>query len=70
MLKIKAERLRRGWNQQTLAYRAKMQAADVSRIENGRLIPYPRQAMSLGRVLGLQPDELLEQVVAEAPAAS
>lgn len=62
MLKIKARRLQRGWNQQTLAQRAKMQAADVSRIENSRLIPYAGQAKKLARALGLQPDELLDNV--------
>ena len=62
MLKIKAERLRRGWNQQTLGYRARTQAADVSRIENGRMVPYPAQAKRLARVLGLIPDELLDEV--------
>jgi ribosome-binding protein aMBF1 (putative translation factor) len=67
MLKIRAERQRRRMSQQTLAYKGKTQAADISRIENGRLIPSPRQAERLARVLGLQPDELLQPV--EPPAA-
>jgi ribosome-binding protein aMBF1 (putative translation factor) len=69
MLKIKAARLARGWNQQTVAQRAKMQAAELSRIETGRLIPYPRQAKNLARVLGLRPDELLDQAEAQAHAS-
>ena len=33
MLRIKSERLIRGWNQTELAYFARMSSADVSRIE-------------------------------------
>jgi ribosome-binding protein aMBF1 (putative translation factor) len=39
--------------------------ADVSRIETGRLTPYPSQAQKLGRVLGLKPEELQETEDAE-----
>jgi ribosome-binding protein aMBF1 (putative translation factor) len=66
MLRIKAERLRRGWSQQDLGYRARVQATDISRIERGRFIPYDGQAERLARVLGLTRNELLENAAVEA----
>jgi ribosome-binding protein aMBF1 (putative translation factor) len=60
MFRMTVERRRRGWNQQDLAYRARMSVADVSRIESGRLKPYPGQVKKLGKALGLRPVELLE----------
>ena len=62
MLRIRSERLRRGWSQTVLAYRAKLSASDVSRIENGIQRPYPRQAAALGRALEIAPEALLEEV--------
>jgi transcriptional regulator with XRE-family HTH domain len=61
MLKLKEQRLRRGWTQQDLAYHARMAAADVSRIESGRLKPYPSQLARLARVLGITPEELMQR---------
>lgn len=61
MLRIKAERLRRGWTQTELGYHARLASADVSRIESGRLVPYPAQAARLARVLGMNENELLER---------
>jgi transcriptional regulator with XRE-family HTH domain len=62
MIKLKAERLKRGWRQEDLGFYARMSGADISRIESGRMLPYPTQIKRLCRVLGLQPDELLESV--------
>ncbi len=56
--RMKAERLRRHWTQTDLAYHARMSPSDISRIENGRLIPYPGYAERLARALGLSPEEL------------
>lgn len=67
MSKLKAERIRRGWSQQTLGYKAKTSASDVSRIENGRMMPYPSQADRLAKVTGLRSDELQQPI--EAPSA-
>jgi len=61
-LRIKAERLKRGWTQTELAYFARMSSADVSRIESGRMVPYRGHALRLARVLDLQASELLEKV--------
>jgi len=69
MLKVKQARLRRGLNQQTTAERAKMQASELSKIENGRLIPSARQARKLAHVLGLRPEELLEPTEPQAQAS-
>ena len=63
--KMRAERRRRGWNQQTLGYHANVSMADISRIENARLIPYPAQAERLAKVLELQPEELQQPADAQ-----
>ena len=60
MLRLKAERLRRGWTQTDLAYHARVQPAEISRIERGNARPYPAQAERLARVLGLAITELIE----------
>ncbi len=62
MLRIKVERLRREWTQTDLGYKARMTPAEISRIETGRLTPYPGQIKRLVRVLGLGADELLAHV--------
>ena len=68
MLRVKAERLNRGWTQTELAYFARMSSADVSRIVSGRMIPYPAHAQRLARVLDLAPSDMLEEV--ELPLSS
>ena len=62
MLRIRRERLQRGWNQTQLAARANMSTTEVSRIETGRAIPHPNQVLRLARALKIPPDELLEPV--------
>ena len=59
MLRMKQERLRRGWTQTAVAFHARLTAAEVSRIETGRLRPYPTQIARLAQVFGLDPAELL-----------
>jgi len=66
VLKIQAERLRRGWTQVDLGYRARVQPADISRFERGQARPYPKQAVRLARVLKLSIDELLQPAEAVA----
>ena len=65
ILKVKAERLKRNWNQTDLAFFARMSSSDVSRIETGRMIPYSTHAERLAKALGIHPDELLEEVELE-----
>lgn len=58
VLKVKAERLRRGWTQTTLGYHAQLSASEISRIESGRTRPYPAQAARLARALNVPADQL------------
>lgn len=60
--RIKAERLKRGWRLDDLAHFSRVSAADISRIENGRLIPYESYTRRLAEALGIRPDELMEEV--------
>ena len=62
MLKIRAVRKKKGWNQTVLAYRTGISIGDISKIENGRMVPYPSQRKRLAKALGIQPDELTMQV--------
>ena len=62
ILRVKAERLNRGWTQTNLAHFTQMSPADISRIESGRMVPYPGHARRLARALNLEPAELLEKV--------
>ena len=68
--KSKSERLKRRWSQQDLGYRARVSASDISRIETGRMVPYPAQAERLGRILGLSPEELQEPAAITQEVAS
>jgi transcriptional regulator with XRE-family HTH domain len=61
MLRVKHERLLRGWTQTVLAYHAGMSAAEISRIESGRLRPYPGQVERLSVALGVPAKALLEE---------
>jgi transcriptional regulator with XRE-family HTH domain len=65
-LRIKIERLRRKWTQTDLGARSGLSASDISRIETGRLRPYPGQAARLAKALKVAPEDLLEHVEAKA----
>jgi len=65
VLRIKAERLRRDWSQTILAARADVSASDISRIESGRFLPYPKQAKRIADALDLRVDELLQPIEAQ-----
>ena len=62
MTKMKVRRQELKLSQQAVGYLSNVSAADVCRIENRRMIPYPTQAEKLGRVLKLSPAELQEAV--------
>ena len=65
MLKLTLERQRRGWPKAELARRARLDQANVSRIEAGRVRPYMVELRRLARALGLAVTEaegLLEEV--------
>ena len=42
MVRLKQERLKRGWSLQALGFYAGMQGAEISKIERGIMRPYPR----------------------------
>jgi ribosome-binding protein aMBF1 (putative translation factor) len=65
MTKLKKARIDRGWSQQVLGFHSSVAASDVSRIESGRLVPYPGQAERLANLVGLRPEEL-QQPIEEA----
>jgi transcriptional regulator with XRE-family HTH domain len=60
LLRIKAERILRGWTQLELAFRARVPVSELSRIETGRSKPYPSHAARLAETLGLKESELVE----------
>lgn len=70
MLRIKHERLRRGWNQTALAFHTGISVADVSRIESGRLRPYHSQLKKLAAVLAVDLGALLDDVEPPGVASS
>jgi transcriptional regulator with XRE-family HTH domain len=64
LLKVRAERLRRGWRLLDLAFHANVPLSELSRIETGHAKPYPAYAERLATVLGLKPEELTQVVEA------
>ena len=62
MRRIKAERLKKGWSQTVLAYKSSVSIADISKIELGRLEPYPSQRERLAKALHITPDQLTTEV--------
>lgn len=62
MLRLRAERKRRRWRLDDLAYHSRLAASDISRIETGRLRPSERQLKRLGRALKVESSVLLEEV--------
>lgn len=56
-LVLTSMRVARGWSRSELARRARMTAADVGKIEAGRLLPYDSQLRKLARALGVRADE-------------
>ncbi|MEX0973994.1 MAG: helix-turn-helix transcriptional regulator [Bacillota bacterium] len=65
MLQITCLRRRLNLTQARFAALALMHASDISKIEAGRLRPYPGQLRRLARVLGARPEELLVEVPGE-----
>jgi transcriptional regulator with XRE-family HTH domain len=65
MLRLTELRLRRGWPKAELARRAKLDQANLSRIEAGRATPYPVELRRLATALGFateDPARLLDEV--------
>lgn len=65
MLHLRKIRLQRGLSQQKLAALADIHPANLSKIENGKLFPYPKWRKRLAEALGWpveRADELFEEV--------
>jgi transcriptional regulator with XRE-family HTH domain len=69
MLRMKAERLRRGWSQLDVAFHARIQPSELSRLERGLAVPYQGQAQRLAAVFELTPAQLVEPATLEALAS-
>jgi transcriptional regulator with XRE-family HTH domain len=67
--KMKIERIKRDLSQRELAEVSAVGVGDVSRIETGRMAPYPRQAARIAAVLGLTVDELQKPIELEEAVA-
>jgi ribosome-binding protein aMBF1 (putative translation factor) len=59
-MSIREERQKRGWTQTDLSYHSRVPAAEISKIETGRLKPSVGQLERLGRALGIRPDQLVQ----------
>jgi transcriptional regulator with XRE-family HTH domain len=60
-MSIKEERTRRGWTQTDLAYHSRLSAAEISRIESGRLKPSKGQIERIARALGVKPEKFTQR---------
>ena len=61
MLRLKSERLKMNLSQQNLAAKAGLGYADISRIESGRLIPYPGHLKKLSKFFKIPGAELMKE---------
>jgi len=57
---LRAVRNEREWTQEVLAERSGIQAAEISRIENGRRDPQVSTVLRLAAALGIPPARLFE----------
>ena len=57
-MSIREERQKRGWTQIDLAYHSRVNPAEISRIENGKLKASPGQLQRIARALGIRPEQI------------
>jgi transcriptional regulator with XRE-family HTH domain len=60
-MKVRELRVRRGWTQLELSRHSGVHAADISKIESGRLVPFRTQLRRLARALRVKPEDLAQQ---------
>ena len=70
MVDIRARRLQLGLSQWDTAKKSNIHPADLSKIEAGRIVPYPRQAKRLARVLKVPVTEIPTVTQAKAVAVA
>lgn len=63
MIRLRSERLKRGWSMVELARRAKISESTLSRLENRKLFPYPGWKKRLSIVLHVKQEELFLEVI-------
>lgn len=65
MLRLQLERQKQGLSQEKLGFRAEVSPATISRIECGKIYPYPGWRRRLAKALGWpeeRVDELFEEI--------
>jgi transcriptional regulator with XRE-family HTH domain len=67
MTRLKYARLMKEWSLDKLGQEAGLGGSDLSKIERGRLVPYPPQLERLSKALGIPAERLLEEVAYEEP---
>lgn len=65
MTRLKFARLMKEWSLDRLGQEAGLGGSDLSKIERGRLLPYPPQLDRLSKALGIPAERLLEEVAYE-----
>jgi transcriptional regulator with XRE-family HTH domain len=64
--RLKYMRLMKEWSLDKLGQEAGLGGSDLSKIERGRLVPYPPQLERLSKALGIPAERLMEEVAYEA----
>lgn len=62
MKRLTIEREKIGMTKSDLAFELRIQPAQLSKIENGRILPYEPSQKKLSNYFGLSIDELLQEV--------
>ena len=65
MTRLKYARLMKEWSLEKLGQEAGLGGSDLSKIERGRLVPYPPQLERLSKALGIPAERLMEEVAYE-----
>lgn len=62
MLRVRRERLRRGWSQTYVCRVTGIHPGNLSRVERGQVVAYPGWRKKLGDLYGVPGDELFREV--------
>lgn len=62
MLRLKEERIKRGWTQLELAFKTKIHPPLISQLESGKIYPYPSYKRKLEKIFGIDGDKLFEEI--------
>lgn len=70
MLRIAHERRRRGWSQVQVTLKTGIDPGNLSKLELGKLYPYPGWKQKLAEAFGIPGDELFQEVPEDAGEAA